>query len=172
MYAQDILKRFKMSNCNAVVTPLEIGEKLRKESNDEFVSATLCKQIIESLRYLCNIKPDICQSVRLLSMFMEKPQECHLTTVKRVLRYIKGTIDHGVVMSRKNKNISTNVEVYGYTDSDYNGDQDEKKSIAGYIFMIRGAPILWSQESKTLWFCHLVKLSMWLHHMQHVKQHG
>lgn len=45
-YAQDILKRFKMSNYNAVVTPLKTIAKLRKDRNDEFVSATLYKQII------------------------------------------------------------------------------------------------------------------------------
>ena len=45
-YAQDILKRFNMRNCKAVVTPLETGSKLKKESNDEFVSSILYKQII------------------------------------------------------------------------------------------------------------------------------
>ena len=58
-YAQDILRRFNMSNCKATVTPLETGANLKKESNDEFVSSTLYKQIIGSLRYLCNTRPDI-----------------------------------------------------------------------------------------------------------------
>ena len=66
-----------MSNCNEAVTPLETRAKLKKESNDEFVNSTLYKQIIGFLRYLCNTRPDICQSVGLLSRFMEKPQECH-----------------------------------------------------------------------------------------------
>lgn len=61
---------------------------------------------------------------------MDKPQECHLIVVKRVLRYIKGTIDHGVVMPRK-KNTSTNAELHGYTNSYFSGDKDEKESIAG-----------------------------------------
>lgn len=137
---------FKMSTCNAVATPLETRAKL-KETDDEFVSATLYKQIIGSLRYLCNIKPYICQSVGLLSRFMEKPQECHLSAVKRVLRYIKGTIDHGVLMPRQQKT-STDAEVHGYSDSDFNGDQDEKKSIAGYIVMIGGTPISWSSRKQ------------------------
>lgn len=120
-YVQDILKRFKLSNYNAFVTQLETGEKLRKETNDEFVSEIMYKYIIGSLRYLCNTKPDICQSVGLLSMFMEKPQECHLKVVKRVLRYIKCMIDYGVMMTRK-KNTNTNANVYGYTNSDFSGD--------------------------------------------------
>lgn len=90
-----------MSNYNAVAMPLEIGEKLKKEIDDEFVSATLYKQIIGCLRYLCNNRSDICQSFGLFSRSVEKPQECLLTTFKRVLRYIKGTIDHDILMPRK-----------------------------------------------------------------------
>lgn len=93
--------------------------------------------------------PDICQPVELLSRFIEKPQECHLTTVKRVLRYIKGIINHGVLMSRKMK-VNTNAEVYGYTNSNFNGHQDEKKSIAGYIFMIEGTPISWGSRKQSI----------------------
>ncbi|XP_058725779.1 secreted RxLR effector protein 161-like [Vicia villosa] len=80
---------------------------------------------------------------------MEKPQECHLTLIKRVLRYIKGTIDHSVLMPMK-KSTSTNAEVHGYTNSDFSGDQDEEKSIVGYIFMIRGALISWSSRKKSI----------------------
>lgn len=59
-YTQDILKRFKMSKCNAVVTSLDTGAKFRKDTNEEFVSATLYKQITGSLRYICNTRPNIC----------------------------------------------------------------------------------------------------------------
>lgn len=86
-------------------------------------------------KYLCNTKPTIFQSLRLLSIFMEKPQECHLTTVKRMLRYIKGIPNHDMLMPEQ-KNTNTNVEVHGYTNLYFNGDKDEKKSIAGYLFMI------------------------------------
>ncbi|CAI8593906.1 unnamed protein product [Vicia faba] len=138
-----------MSNCNAVATLLETEGKLKRETNDEFVSSTLYKQIIGSSRYLCNTRPDICQSFGLLSRFMEKSQECHLIGVKRVLRYIKGTIDHGVLMPKKSKNI-TDLEVYGYTDSNFSGDQDEKKTIVGYILMIEDAPISWRSRKKNI----------------------
>lgn len=62
-----------MRNYNAAATPLEIGAKLKKETTDKFVSVTLYKQIIGSLKYLCNTRPYISQSVGLLSRFMEKP---------------------------------------------------------------------------------------------------
>ncbi|XP_058753202.1 secreted RxLR effector protein 161-like [Vicia villosa] len=133
-----------MSNCNATFRPLETGAKLKNEKFDEFVTATLYNQIIGPLRYLCITRLDICPSVGLIRRFMEKPQECHLIAVKRMFRYIKSTIDRGVVMPRQNT--STNAKVYGYTDSDFSGDQDEKKSIADYIFMIKCALISWSSR--------------------------
>ena len=55
---------------------------------------------------------------------MERPQECHLIMVNRVLRYIKVTIDHGVLFPKKSRN-NTYVKVHGYTDSDFSGDKEK-----------------------------------------------
>ena len=71
----------------------------------------------------------------------------------------KGNFDHGVLLPKKSKN-SSDVEVHGYTDSDFSGDKDEKKSTAGYIFMIEGAPIFWCLRKQALWLCHHVKQNM------------
>lgn len=101
---------------------------------------------------------------------MEKPHECHLIIVKRVLRYIKGKIDHGVLMPRQ-KDTITNVEVHGYTDSDFSGDQDEKKSTTCYIFKNGGVPITRAQEKK-LWLCHLVKMNIYLLDDKHKSRGG
>lgn len=70
---------------------------------------------------------------------MKKPKKCHLNALKRVLIYINGTIDHGVLMPRQ-KSTNANAEVHDYTNSDFSRDQDEKMSIAGYLFMIGGTP--------------------------------
>ncbi|XP_058766193.1 secreted RxLR effector protein 161-like [Vicia villosa] len=93
--------------------------------------------------------PDICQSVGLLRKFVEKPQECHLIAMKRLLRYTKGTIDYGVRIQRQKKTC-IDAEVYGYTDSNFNGDQDEKKSTAYYIIMIECASISWSSRKQSI----------------------
>lgn len=90
-------------------------------------------------------QPNICQSVRLISRFLEKPRECHLIPAKRVLMYIKDTIDHSVLMPRQ-ENTSMNALVYGYTDSNFSEDQDDNKSITCYLFMINGATTSWSSR--------------------------
>lgn len=104
-----------MSKCNAVVAPLEIGENLRKDINYEFISVTLYKQIIGSLRYLCDTRTYICQSVGLLNKFMVKLRECNFIAVNRVFRFIKGTTDHGVFIPRR-RNTNIYAEVHGHAD--------------------------------------------------------
>jgi hypothetical protein len=117
-YVADILKRFHMSNCNPAITPMETGVKLSKNSEDELVDPTLYKQIIGSLRYLCNTRIDLCHSVGLLSRFMDQPRICHLTAAKRVLKYVKGTSGHGILIQNQ-KNSSKKLKDYGYSDSDW-----------------------------------------------------
>ncbi|GAU44417.1 hypothetical protein TSUD_100640 [Trifolium subterraneum] len=141
-YVEDILKRFHMSNCNPAITPMETGLKLSKITNEELVDSTLYKQIIGSLRYLCNTRIDICHSVGLLSRFMSEPRTSHLTAAKRVLRYVKGTSSHGILLPNQSNN-SVKLKAYGYSDSDWGGDQDDRKSTAGYLFMLGNSPISW-----------------------------
>ncbi|GAU22886.1 hypothetical protein TSUD_376970 [Trifolium subterraneum] len=146
-YAEDIFNKFKMVNCNTTITPMETCSKLSKSSTDELVDATLYKQIIGSLRYLCNTRPDISHSVGLVSRFMEQPRSCHLIAAKRIMKYIKGTIDHGILMPSQ-KSTKGAISVHGYSDSDWGGDQDDKKSTAGYLFMLGGALICWSSKKQ------------------------
>ncbi|XP_050915490.1 secreted RxLR effector protein 161-like [Lathyrus oleraceus] len=136
-----------MSIFNETITSLETKVKLRNNINDELVNVTLYKQIIGSIIYLCNIIPDIYQSVTLLSRFMERPQESNGKVVTRVFQYIKGTIDHGVLIPRLKTSLDR-AEVHVYVDSDFNRDQDKRKSTAGYIFMFGGAPISWSSRKQ------------------------
>jgi hypothetical protein len=146
-YVVDILKRFHMSNCNPTITLMEIGVKLSKNTNDELVDSTLYRQIIGSLRYLCNTRVDICHSVGLLSRFMSEPRASHLTAAKRVLRYVKGTSNHGILLPNQ-RNSRLKLKAYGYSDSDWGGDQDDRKSTAGYLFMLGNSPISWCSKKQ------------------------
>src|SRR4051812_44048573 len=98
-YATHFLNIFNMLNCNTIVTPVESGLKLEGYEDEEKVDATLYKQMIESLRYLCNSLSDINFTVGVLSKFMHDPRKSHLLVEKRVLRYIKGTSRYGVFFS-------------------------------------------------------------------------
>ncbi|XP_045791368.1 secreted RxLR effector protein 161-like [Trifolium pratense] len=137
-YANEILKRFKMDKCNPALTPSEPRLQLTKETDERDVDAIEYRRLIGSLRYLCNTRPDIPYNVGIVSRYMERPKISHLSATKRILRYIKGTLDSGIVFQTSD---GSNFDLVGYTDSDWCGDKDDRKSTAGYIFLYGGAPI-------------------------------
>jgi len=94
-YAMEVLKRFNMTNCNASITLAGVGVKLDNTSkDDELVDPTLFKQLIGSLRYMCNNKPDISFIIGLVSRFKAEPRNSHFMVAKRILRYLKGTVKY------------------------------------------------------------------------------
>jgi hypothetical protein len=95
-YAVEILKRFDMLECKSMNTPMEAKLKLLVDTSLEFIDATLYRQVIGSLIYLTNTRPDICFAVNTLSQFLVEPRHVHLVVAKHVMRYLKGTIDCGL----------------------------------------------------------------------------
>ena len=76
-YVAEVLKRFNMQHIKAVVTPIVMGLKLRKEDNNKNFDPSLYKSIVGSLMYLTAMRPDIMHVVILISRFMETPKETH-----------------------------------------------------------------------------------------------
>jgi hypothetical protein len=95
-YAVEILKRFDMLECKSMNTPMETKLKLLVDTSSELVDATLYRQIIGSLMYLTNTRPDICFVVNTLSQYLVEPRRVHLVAAKHVMRYLKGTLDFGL----------------------------------------------------------------------------
>ena len=89
-----------MTDCNHVGTPVETTMKLFKDPEGRKVDSTLYKQIVGSLMYLTTTRPDIMYAVSLISRFMEFPKEIHLLAAKRILRYLKGTTNYGLLYNR------------------------------------------------------------------------
>ena len=95
-YANDVLKRFRMSNCKPGVTPIATGTKLSKDDDASKVDPTLYKRLVGSLVYLTATRPDIMFAVSLISRFMESPKNTHSQDRKRILRYIAETTHFGI----------------------------------------------------------------------------
>ncbi|XP_074328393.1 secreted RxLR effector protein 161-like [Apium graveolens] len=144
-YIREILKKFKMENCQAVSTPIECGSKLSNFEKGEKVDPTYFKSLVGSLRYLTCTRPDILYSVGLVSHYMEIPTKTHLKAVKKILRYHKGTMDYGLFYHRYNE-----FKLVGYCDSDRAGDIDERKSTAGYVFFISDTSFSWSSKKQPI----------------------
>lgn len=129
-YAKEILKKFEMEHCKPVSTPVEYGVKMSLHQDGEEINPTFFKSLVESLRYLTCTILDILFGIGLVSRHMEASTTSHLKVVKRILRYIKGTIDYGILYA-----FSHNFKLVGYCDSDWAGDVDNRKSTTGCFFI-------------------------------------
>jgi hypothetical protein len=144
-YAAKVLDKCGMKDCNPTLIPMDPRTKLSKESSNPLVDSTQYRSIVGSLRYLIHTRPDIAHSVGIVSRFMEKPTTEHLAAVKQVLRYVKGTLDHGCIYKKGEEGL----KLHGYSDSDNAGDIDDRKSTTGMVFYLGCNPISWcSQKQK------------------------
>ncbi|XP_074327097.1 secreted RxLR effector protein 161-like [Apium graveolens] len=133
-----------MWSCNAVKNSIVPGTIISKEGSNR-VNTTLYKQLVGCLMYLTVTRPDLMFVVCLVSRFMADPREEHMLIIKRVLRYLKGTLDFGIFYGK-----SLNTNLLGYTDSDYARDMDDRKSTSGYVFLLNGAAICWSSRKQDI----------------------
>ena len=97
-YTIDILKRFRMLDCKSMATPMDANfEKLKEStSNSDTIDPTMYRQLIDSLMYLANTRPNRCFTVNVLSQFMGDLRQVHWVTAKHVLRYLRDTVGYGL----------------------------------------------------------------------------
>ncbi|XP_015168117.1 uncharacterized mitochondrial protein AtMg00810-like [Solanum tuberosum] len=132
-------------DCNPVNTPTKPGFELHKYPIGKKDDSTLYKQILSSLMYLTATRPDIMYSVSLISRYMENPIEMHLSAAKRTLCYLQGKRDFGLLHKTSEKS-----NILGYTNSDYAGDYDKRKSTSRYAFMFGSCAISWSSKKQPI----------------------
>ena len=138
-YALEVLNIFEMDKSNSVFNPIVPGCKLVKDEGGVKVDKTYYKQVVGSLMYLTTTRPDLMFVVSIISRYMENPPELHLQTAKRVLRYLRGTIDFGIFYRKGGDD-----ELVAYTDRDYAGDLEDRKSTSSYVFLLSSGVISWS----------------------------
>jgi transposase InsO family protein len=145
-YAVDILSRFNMGDCKPMSTPMITNWQKISTSASPLVNPTLYRQLIGSLMYLVNTRPDICFAVHTLSQFMVEPRQVHWSAAKHVLRYLQGTLDFGLEYVR-----GDGVRLAGYTDSDWAGSVFDRKSTSGCCFGLGSAAVSWfSRKQKSV----------------------
>ena len=105
-----------MLECKALATPMDSNLKLLTDDSSELVDVTHYRQIIGSLMYLSNARPDNCFAVNTLSQYLVQPRRVHLVAAKHVMRYLKGTIDFGLYYDGNH-----DYRLYGYTDAEWVG---------------------------------------------------
>jgi hypothetical protein len=145
-YAADILSRFQMEDCRPMSTPMVTNWRKLSASESELVDATRYRQLVGSLMYLVNTRPDICFVVNTLSQYMVEPRRVHLIATKHVLRYIAGSVEYGLDYVR-----GDGVRLIGYTDSDWAGCAVDRKSTSGCCFGLGSTVVSWfSRKQKSV----------------------
>ena len=111
--------------------PMITNWKKIDASEDKDVDPTLYQQLIGSLVYLVNTRPDICYFVNTLSQFMVEPKRAHWAATKHVFRYLQGTIDYGILYNK-----GKDIKLSGFTNADWARSLVDRKSTSGYCFNI------------------------------------
>ncbi|XP_047259222.1 secreted RxLR effector protein 161-like [Capsicum annuum] len=102
---------------------------------------TMYRQLVGSLIYLTQTRPDISFAVDVTSRYMHNPKKHHMEAVWRILRYVKSTIDSGLLYKKVEE-----CELVGYCDSDYGGDHDTRHSTTGFVFKLGAGAISWCSK--------------------------
>ncbi|XP_022631941.1 uncharacterized protein LOC111240687 isoform X2 [Vigna radiata var. radiata] len=119
-YAREILARFNMTKSNPVRNPIVPRTTLSRDEEGVPIDATKFKQAISSLMYLTVTRPDLMYGVSLISRYMANPKESHWAAIKRILRYLKSTIEYGIFYQQSGR-----TGLVAYSDSNYAGDLDD-----------------------------------------------
>eukprot|EP00253_Pinus_taeda_P002809 PITA_02809 len=144
-YPAEVLQRFGMQDCKPVLTPMEQNLKLSKFEGGEKVDSTTYRQLIGSLIYLTNTRPNLSYAVNILSRFMQEPQDSHWNAAKRVLRYIQGTKDFGLPYTK-----TKNFVLGGYSNANISGSIDDRASTLGYLMNMGSASVSWSCKKQAI----------------------
>jgi hypothetical protein len=174
-YARQVLERFGMSDCKPVDTPLSPAVKLRKGEGQPLDPQTSrYAEAVGSLMYLAvYTRPDLSHAVGVLARFMSAPTDVHWTAVKRVLRYLRGTLDVGIQYGGRGEAPERQLVLRGYADADWAGNPDTRRSTTGHVFVLNGGPISWcskqqptvaqsSSEAEYLCAASAIKEALWL----------
>jgi hypothetical protein len=123
-YTIEILKKFEMTNCKPMATPMVMNLKKLSEtsSNSGKIDPHLYRHLIGSMIYLVNTRPDICYAMSILSQFMSQLRQTHWIAVKHVLRYLRGTVGYGLRYAS-----SVDMILKEYADVDWAGSAMERK---------------------------------------------
>jgi len=151
-YIDSMLLRFDMRDCNPVVMPVNKGSHLQDRESAPYKNEKTYQAFIGSLTYTAmSTFPDIGYIIQFLSQANKNPLQWDWNTVKRVLRYLKGMRELGIVFQQDlgAGQIKHNPATpWGYCDTNYAEDPHDWKSTSSYVFMLAGGSILWKSKKQ------------------------
>ena len=140
-YIKEILKTFGLEDSKLVNTPMATRHKLSKNDESTEVNQTMYRSMIGKLQYVVHRRPDIALVVGIVARFSTNPRENHLMVVKRIMRYLKVTDDVGLYYKRSDK-----FELNVYTNADWGGNIDDRKSTSGGALFLGKRLVTWTSK--------------------------
>lgn len=147
-YVKKVLNNLNLNTSKSSKIPLDTGYyKNREQQQEEFLRPDDYRKAVGSLLYLSvNTRPDVSVAASILGRQVAKPYMYDWKEMKRVAKYLKGTINTEIKMGNKEE---TEEILYGYADADWAGDKEDRKSNSGYVFIYKGALIDWCCRKQT-----------------------
>ncbi|KAL9230762.1 hypothetical protein vseg_006073 [Gypsophila vaccaria] len=143
-YAEEIIARAKMTSCKPVHTPVDTKSKLGASSGAPVSDPSLYRSLAGALQYLTFTRPDISYAVQQICLYMHDPRDAHFGALKRIIRYVKGTAHYGLHLT-----ISSTSLLTGYSDVDWGGCPDTRRSTSGYCVYLGDNLLSWSSKRQT-----------------------
>ncbi|XP_021834587.1 uncharacterized protein LOC110774362 [Prunus avium] len=142
-YATELLHKAGMSSCRPCSTPSKPHTQVLQSEGTLLSDPSLYRSVVGALQYLTFTRPDLSYAVNSVCQYMTAPTEIHWLLVKRILRYIQGTLDHGLKFS------SGPWQLHAFSDADWAGDVNTRRSTTGFVVFLGPNPISWQSKKQT-----------------------
>ena len=143
-YVHHLLLETNLLHANPSYTPLQQNIRLLPDMQSPITDPHTYRRLVGKLIFLTNTRPDITFAVHQVARFMQSPQLAHLQAVQSILRYLRHTPNHGLFYAHRDLDT-----ISGFTDADWGGDSDTRRSVTGYLFTLGQSPITWNSMSQT-----------------------
>ena len=149
-FSAELLRKWRMTECNEVSTPSTTSDGLESDHDLPLTSVSVkqYRSLIGALMYLSvNTRPDLAYTVSALAQHVNNPGEIHWSCAKKVLRYLKGTLNYGITYTKAgectHESLLDDINLHGYADASYANNKKDRKSRSAYIFFLNSGPITW-----------------------------
>ena len=143
-YAVELLQRAGMAECHSTTTPVDTHAKLSATAGAPVANPSTYRSLAGALQYLTLTRPDLAYAVQQVCLFMHDPREPHLSMIKRILRYLKGTLSSGLHIG-----VGPVQSLVTYSDADWAGCPNSRRSTSGYCVYLGDNLISWSSKRQT-----------------------
>jgi transposase InsO family protein len=159
LYVSTALDRYGLQQCRPVSTPEAVGAAHdRNEWLDQSTDRQRYMEITGTLMYAAiSTRPDITHSVHYLASNMQAPTQRHMLAAERVLRYLAGTKEVGLIFGSRNgatvgdsrgRQAHVHVDVCAFADADWANDKGDRRSVSGWVAKLNGDPVSWSSKKQ------------------------